>query len=135
MKKLMLHVITLSLLLFSMPLAAQAETGWTIYKPGIVKSALVKGETVLLGYLSSWWGTCAQQKSVLKELRASNPQYDKSITFVLIDWDTFSSHDVTISRNVPRRSTLVLVTGGKESRLVAETSEQKIKALLDKGLK
>ena len=135
MKKLMLHVITLSLLLFSMPLAAQAETGWTIYKPGIVKSALVKGETILLGYLSSWWGTCAQQKSVLKELRASNPQYDKSITFVLIDWDTFSSHDVTISRNVPRRSTLVLVTGGKESRLVAETSEQKIKALLDKGLK
>ncbi len=72
---------------------------------------------------------------MLKELRASNSQYDKSITFVLVDWDTFSSHDVTISRNVPRRSTLVLVTGGKESRLVAETSEQKIKALLDKGLK
>ena len=72
---------------------------------------------------------------MLKELRASNPQYDKSITFVLVDWDTFSSHDVTISRNVPRRSTLVLVTGGKENRLVAETSEQKIKALLDKGLK
>ena len=135
MKKIMLHVVTLSLLLFSMPLAAQAETGWTIYKPGLVKSAIAKGETVLLGYLSSWWGTCAQQKSVLKELRASNPQYDKSITFVLVDWDTFSLHDVTISRNVPRRSTLVLVTGGKESRLVAETSEQKIKALLDKGLK
>ena len=54
MKKLMLHVITLSLLFFSMPLAAQAETGWTIYKPGIVKSAIVKGETILLGYLSSW---------------------------------------------------------------------------------
>ena len=72
---------------------------------------------------------------MLKELRASNPQYDKSITFVLIDWDTFSSHDVTISRNVSRRSTLVLVTGGKERRLVAKTSEQKIKALLDKGLK
>ena len=72
---------------------------------------------------------------MLKELRASNSQYDKSITFVLVDWDTFSLHDVTISRNVPRRSTLVLVTGGKESRLVAETSEQKIKALLDKGLK
>ena len=72
---------------------------------------------------------------MLKELRASNPHYDKSITFVLVDWDTFSTHDVTVSRNVPRRSTLILVTGGKESRLVAETSEQKIKALLDKGLK
>ena len=54
MKKLMLHVITLSLLLFSMPLTAQAETGWTIYKPGLVKSAIAKGEPVLLGYLSSW---------------------------------------------------------------------------------
>ena len=54
MKKLMLHVITLSLLLFSMPLAAQAETGWTIYKPGIVKSAIGKGETILLGYFIKW---------------------------------------------------------------------------------
>ena len=54
MKKLMLNVTALSLLLFTMPFAAQAETGWTIYKPGLVKSALVKGETILLGYLSSW---------------------------------------------------------------------------------
>ena len=54
MKKLMLNVTTLSLLLFTMPFAAQAETGWTIYKPGVVKSAIAHGETVLLGYLSSW---------------------------------------------------------------------------------
>ena len=54
MKKLMLNVTALSLLLFAMPFAAQAETGWTIYKPGLVKSAIAKGETVLLGYLSSW---------------------------------------------------------------------------------
>ena len=72
---------------------------------------------------------------MLEKLRASNPKYDKFITFVLIDWDTFSSHDVTISRNIPRRSTLVLVEGGKEYRLVAKTSEQKIKELMDKGLK
>ena len=77
-----------------------------------------------------------RQKSVLKKLRASYPQYDKSIIFVLIDWDTFNSHAVTTSRNIPRRSTLVLVKGGTEfSRLVAQTSEQKIKALLDNGLK
>jgi thioredoxin 1 len=77
-----------------------------------------------------------RQKSVLKKLRASYPQYDKSITFVLIDWDTFGSHAVTTSRKIPRRSTLVLVKGGTEiGRLVAQTSEQKIKALLDNGLK
>jgi thioredoxin 1 len=73
---------------------------------------------------------------VLKKLRASDPEYDKSITFVLIDWDTFSAYAVTTSRKIPRRSTLVLINGGTESgRLVAQTSEQKIKALLDDGLK
>ena len=29
-------------------------TGWTMYKPGLVTSAISNGETVLLGYLSSW---------------------------------------------------------------------------------
>ena len=73
---------------------------------------------------------------MLKKLRASDPEYDKSITFVLIDCDTFSEHAVTTSRKIPRRSTLVLINGGTETgRLVARTSEQKIKALLDNGLK
>ena len=54
MKKLMLRIATLSLLLLASPMVAQAETGWTNYKPGLVKSAIAKGETVLLGYLSSW---------------------------------------------------------------------------------
>ena len=71
---------------------------------------------------------------MLKKLRASYPQYDKSITFILIDWDTFGSHAVTTSRNVPRRSTMVLIKGGTEiGRLVAQISEQKIRALLDKA--
>ena len=73
---------------------------------------------------------------MLKKLRASYPEYDKLITFVLIDWDTFSSHAVTTSRSIPRRSTLVLIKDSEEiGRLVAQTSEQKIKALLDSGLK
>ena len=73
---------------------------------------------------------------MLKKLRASYPEYDKSITFVLIDWDTFGTHAVTTSRKIPRRSTMVLIRGGKEiGRLVAQTNEQKIKAFLDNGLK
>ena len=72
---------------------------------------------------------------MLKKLRASYPQYDKSITFILIDWDTFGSHTVTTRQNVPRRSTLVLIKDGREAgRIVAQTNEQKIKALLDNGL-
>ena len=54
MKKLMVKIAALSLLLLAVPMAAQAETGWTIYKPGLVKSAIAKGETVVLGYLSTW---------------------------------------------------------------------------------
>ena len=73
---------------------------------------------------------------MLQKLRASYPKYNKSITFVLIDWDTYKTHDVTTSRSIPRRSTMVLIKGGKEvKRLVAETSEQKIKALLDSALR
>ena len=71
---------------------------------------------------------------MLKKLRASSSKYNQAITFIRVDWDTYKSHAVTKSRNIPRRSTMVLIKGGKEvGRLVAATSEQSIKALLDKG--
>ena len=72
---------------------------------------------------------------MLNELRASSPSYNKAIRFILIDWDTYKNHEVTTSRRIPRRSTLVLIKGGKEvGRLVAATSKSVIKALLDKAL-
>ena len=54
MKKLIFKIGTFWLLLVANPMAAQAEAGWTIYKPGLVKAAIARGETVLLGYLSPW---------------------------------------------------------------------------------
>ena len=54
MKNLIVKIVTLSLLLVAAPMATQAGTGYEIYKPGIVKSAMANGETVLLAYLSSW---------------------------------------------------------------------------------
>ena len=72
---------------------------------------------------------------MLKKLRASYPQYDQSITFVLIDWDKFGSHTVSTMRQISRRSTLVLIKGGVEvGRLVAETRKHRIKAFLDIGV-
>lgn len=72
---------------------------------------------------------------MLAELRASSPKYNESIRFILVDWDTYKSHEVTTSLAVPRRSTFVLIKGGKEvGRLVAETRKGAIKALLDKAL-
>ena len=72
---------------------------------------------------------------MLTKLRASYPIYNQAITFINVDWDTYSRHPVTTSRNIPRRSTLVLIRGGREvGRLVAETDESAIKSLLDKAL-
>ena len=72
---------------------------------------------------------------MLNKLRESEPKYNQSITFVLVDWDTYKKHEVTTSRKIPRRSTLVLIKNGEEvKRLVAQTSEGKIKTFLDIGI-
>ena len=72
---------------------------------------------------------------MLNKLRESEPKYNQSITFVLVDWDTYKKHEVTTSRRIPRRSTLVLIKNGEEvKRLVAQTSEEKIKTFLDIGI-
>ncbi len=72
---------------------------------------------------------------MLDKLRASFPKYNESITIIRVDWDTYGRHRVTTSRGIPRRSTFVLIKDGKEvDRLVAVTSEQRIKAMLDKAL-
>jgi len=105
------------------------------YKPGLIKTRLDAGETVLVDYFATWCSTCARQGEILKELRAENPQFDENLTFVKVDWDTYQGHAVTSSRNIPRRSTLVLLQGDKElGRIVAGTDKEAIKALINKGL-
>ncbi len=72
---------------------------------------------------------------MLHRLRESQPKYNEAITFVVVDWDMFRTDEVATSRKIPRRSTFVLIKGGKEiDRLVAETSPDSIKAMLDRGL-
>jgi len=117
-------------------LPSQANEGFVAYEPGAVKAAVERGETVLLHYKSTWWPTCARQARVLKKLRASYPEYNKAITFILVDWDTYRDKPVTTDRKIPRRSTFVLIKGGKDvNRLVAATGEAQIKAMLDQALK
>ncbi len=105
------------------------------YKPGLIQSLLSEGKTVFVDYKASWCSTCARQERVIESLRKQEPAYDKAMTFVAVDWDQYGSHDVTTSRNVPRRSTLILLKGNKElGRIVAGTATSDIKALMDKGL-
>ena len=105
------------------------------YQPGLIQSLLKDGKTVFVDYKASWCSTCARQERVIKKLNEENEAYGKAMTFVAVDWDQFGSHEVTTSRNVPRRSTLLVLKGNEElGRIVAGTSEKDIKALLDKGL-
>ena len=47
-------IVVLFVLLLGASTAVQAETEWVVYKPGVVKAAVAGGDTVLLGYLSTW---------------------------------------------------------------------------------
>ncbi|MDE3239672.1 MAG: thioredoxin family protein [Paracoccaceae bacterium] len=105
------------------------------YKPGMVKTALAEGKTVLLDFSATWCTTCAAQRRVLKKLRAENPGYDKAIDFVTVDWDTYRNGALAKSLKVTDRATLIVLKGDKQiGRLNWETGEAKIKALLDAGV-
>lgn len=106
-----------------------------MYTPGLIKQHLADGKTVFVDYAAEWCSTCKRQERLVNQLRERNPAYDENIVFVKVDWDVYSTHDVTSSRNVPRRSTLILLKGEEElGRIVAGTDINEIKELLDKGL-
>jgi thioredoxin 1 len=116
------------------PLSAQAA-GFVDYTPGSIDAALADGKTVLVDYSATWCSTCKRQERVINALRATDAAYDENLTFIKVDWDTYKSAAVTTDRNIPRRSTLIVLRGDNElGRLVAATSQSQIKALMDRGL-
>ncbi len=105
------------------------------YSAGDIKKALANSDTVFVDYSAEWCGTCKRQERVINQLRSQNPAYNKAMTFIKVDWDLYRSDKVTTSRNIPRRSTLLVLRGDKElGRIVAGTSVSDIKALMDLGL-
>lgn len=105
------------------------------YTPGLIKQQLAEGKTVFVDYAAVWCSTCKRQERLIEQLRDSNPEYDKNITFVRVDWDVYSTEPVVEDRNIPRRSTLIVLRGDQElGRIVAGTSVSAIQALMDKGL-
>ena len=72
---------------------------------------------------------------MIGELIQENPAYLKNVEFVRVDWDDFRKAEVTTSRQIPRRSTLLVLKSNKElGRIVAGTAKSDIKALMDTAL-
>lgn len=110
-------------------------TGFTEYKPGVIEAALAEGKTVFVDFSATWCSTCKRQERVINSLRSENPAYDAAMTFVKVDWDTYKSHEVSVFRGIPRRSTLILLRGDEElGRIVAGTAVKQIQSLMDAGL-
>jgi len=109
--------------------------GFVEFAPGAIKAALDAGETVLVDYSAVWCSTCHRQARVINALRGQNPAYDKAMKFIKVDWDDYGRHAVSTSRNIPRRSTLIVLRGDQElGRIVAGTSQSQIQALMDLAL-
>jgi thioredoxin 1 len=131
-----MHRRTFLILTAATPLAASiahASTG--AYTPELLASELAAGKTVFIDFKASWCPTCAAQGRAIDALKAENPAYDQSISFLVADWDEWGEGDLVKQLNIPRRSTLVILKGDKElGRIVAGTAKDEIKALMDTAL-
>jgi thioredoxin 1 len=116
------------------PFAARAGEP-ALYTPGSAEAAMDAGKIVVLDFWASWCSTCAAQQRVIAALKAENPAYEQNIAFFLVDWDEYGEGELSKALNIPRRSTLVALKGRQEiARIVAGTSKDEIKALLDAAL-
>lgn len=119
---------------FALSLPA-AASGWVEYREGVIENALASGKTVFVDYWASWCSTCRAQERRIEQLRGDDPAYDRAMTFVRVNWDDYARKPVTTSRNIPRRSTLLVLKGDRElGRIVAGTGTAQIRELMDKGL-
>lgn len=110
--------------------------GGTIpYTPEIHDFVKMSKKPYILDFFANWCGTCRAQERAIDRLREKNGNYN-AITILKVNWDAYRAEPVARDLNVPRRSTLVLLTGDTEiDRIVASTRMRDIKNLLDRGLR
>jgi len=127
-------------------LIAAAMVGLTAVMPGLADARTMNfsvptynkliesGKPFLVSVHTSWCSTCAAQKRVLGSLRSKGDPYS-GLTELTMDWDKYRGSKIGKQLRIPRRSTLIMFDGGKESgRIIAGTSAGSIKQLLDKDL-
>lgn len=114
------------------PMAMAAKVN--IYSPELVASELAAGKTVVLDFTASWCISCQSQGRAIQALRDANPAYDKTITVVDLDWDTYKKTDLAKQYGVTNRGSLVFLRGDK---IIAQTyshsSKADLKALFDQA--
>lgn len=130
------HFITSGIACAAMGLApASAFAGALKYRNGLVKKLLAEGKTVFVDFTTDWCPTCAAQRRTIDALKEENAQYEEHIVFVSVDFDKFRRSGISKKYRIPRRSTLLALKADQEiGRIVAGTSKDQIKNLLDAAL-
>ena len=107
------------------PMAFAADIN--IYSPELVATELAAGKTVVLDFTASWCISCQSQGRAIRALRDENPAYDKAITVVDLDWDTYKRTDIANKYGITNRGSLVFLRGDK---VIAQTDTHSPKAEL-----
>ena len=119
--------------IMALPSLGQAYTGEP-FSPTLWRDLRKTSETVILNYRASWSLTCQIKADIIARLLEESPAYGR-LVFVDVDWDTFGPSEMTRRLGVQRRSTLVVMQGGKDrARLENQPYERKIRALLDEAV-
>ena len=108
---------------------AFADYNATPYSPEAYQAALDSGEPFLLGFHATWCSTCRTQERAISALMDGNESY-AAVKVFNVDWDKYGRTDFAKELRIPRRSTLVMFSGGKEvGRVIAQTNKSAIEEL------
>ena len=118
---------TLAFLTSTVSLAAEPRP----YDPATFKAAQTSGKPILIEIHADWCGECKVQNRILNKLSDQAPY--NGVVRLRVDYD--KQKDVVKEFKARKQSTLVVFKGDKElGRAVGITSEEKIRALVDKAI-
>lgn len=101
------------------------------FDPGSFKAAQAAGKPILVEIHADWCGECKMQNRVLNKLSDQAPY--SGLVRLRVDYD--KQKDAVKEFKAKKQSTLVVYKGDKElARAVGITSEEKIRALVDKAI-